>query len=177
VVRVLSAVTRSLFIMSEARFATVPFSIPFEVEESRNDRSPLGLNTKSFIDQAKAFLDVASIYGYLVRHQLTVPLCSLIIGFVSAYDAYLTVMYVDSLQGMELNPVGRYMMGLDDPIIGENPQIAMFLGCKFAGTVIVLFVLQILWIWRRPLSSMVAMKVAFAQTLLACMLLFGPHRL
>jgi hypothetical protein len=52
----------------------------------------------------------------------------------------------------------------------------MFLGCKFAGTVLVLFVLQILWIWRRHLSSMVAMKVAFAQTLLAFMLLFGSDK-
>ena len=96
--------------------------------------------------------------------------------FVSAYDSYLTVMYVDSLQSLELNPVGRYMMGLDDPLTGCTPHIAVFLGCKFAGTILVLFVLQLLWVWRRQLSSMVAMKVAFAQTLLAFMLLFGGHK-
>jgi len=165
--------------MSEVRLATVPFSIPYEQEIVDAGCSKLlpsrgGVGVPNRL--TGMLFELTKIYSYLVRHPLTVPLCSLIIGFVSAYDAYLTVMYVDSLQGMELNPVGRYMMGLDDPIIGENPQIAMFLGCKFAGTVIVLFVLQILWIWRRSLSSMVAMKVALAQTLLACMLLFGPHK-
>jgi hypothetical protein len=125
---------------------------------------------------AKTQIAVLQIYHRLLGHYLTVPLCSLLIGFVSAYDSYLTVMYVDSLQGLELNPVGRYMMGLDDPLSGDTPKIAMFLGCKFAGTIFVLFVLQVLWIWHKQFSSMVALKVAFAQTLLACMLLFGSDK-
>lgn len=124
----------------------------------------------------KTQVAVLQFYHRLLGHYLTVPLCSLLIGFVSAYDSYLTVMYVDSLQGLELNPVGRYMMGLDDPLRGDTPQIAVFLGCKFAGTIFVLFVLQVLWIWHKKFSSMVALKVAFAQTLLACMLLFGSDK-
>lgn len=129
-----------------------------------------------FQRQRSMLVEFARLYRQMVRHHLTVPICSLLIGFVSAYDSYLTVMYVDSLQSLELNPVGRYMMGLDDPLTGCTPHIAVFLGCKFAGTILVLFVLQLLWVWRRQLSSMVAMKVAFAQTLLAFMLLFGGHK-
>ena len=86
---------------------------------------------------------------------------------------HLTVMYVASLLSIELNPVGRYTMGLHDPLHDCTPHIATFLACKFARTVLVLFVLQLLWVWRRPLSNMVAMKVTFAQALPALMLLFG----
>jgi|LakMenEpi03Aug12_release.lakeMendotaPanAssembly.Ray.scaffolds.fasta_scaffold1096307_1 hypothetical protein len=160
--------------MSEVRFATVPFSVTLEMDKQFSDG---GIGKESIFEKPMAlWYEFVRVYRHLVRHHLTVPICSLLIGFVSAYDSYLTVMYVDSLQGLELNPVGRYMMGLDDPINGYTPHIAMFLGCKFAGTVLVLFVLQILWIWRRHLSSMVAMKVAFAQTLLAFMLLFGSDK-
>ena len=160
--------------MSEVRFATVPFSVTLEMDKQFSDG---GIGKGSIVEKSMAlWYEFVRVYRHLVRHHLTVPICSLLIGFVSAYDSYLTVMYVDSLQGLELNPVGRYMMGLDDPINGYTPHIAMFLGCKFAGTVLVLFVLQILWIWRRHLSSMVAMKVAFAQTLLAFMLLFGSDK-
>jgi hypothetical protein len=160
--------------MSEVRFATVPFSVTLEMDKQFSDG---GIGKGSIFEKSMTlWYEFVRVYRHLVRHHLTVPICSLLIGFVSAYDSYLTVMYVDSLQGLELNPVGRYMMGLDDPINGYTPHIAMFLGCKFAGTVLVLFVLQILWIWRRHLSSMVAMKVAFAQTLLAFMLLFGSDK-
>lgn len=160
--------------MSEVRFATVPFSVTLEMDKQCSDG---GIGKESIFEKSMAlWYEFVRVYRHLVRHHLTVPICSLLIGFVSAYDSYLTVMYVDSLQGLELNPVGRYMMGLDDPINGYTPHIAMFLGCKFAGTILVLFVLQILWIWRRHLSSMVAMKVAFAQTLLAFMLLFGSDK-
>lgn len=120
-------------------------------------------------------LDISERYHRLTSHSLTVPVCSLFIGLISAYDSYLTVKYVDFLQGLELNPIGRWLMGLDEPMMQESPQIALFLGCKFAGTVIVLFVLQMLWMWRRKLSGVVALKVAFAQFLLACVLLFWPN--
>lgn len=164
--------------MSEVRFATVPFTATFEMERPF---SGSGIQTaalkKRSASQACISLwrELLRMYRHLVGHHLTVPVCSLLIGFVSAYDSYLTVMYVDSLQSMELNPVGRYMMGLDDPLHDCTPHIATFLGCKFAGTVLVLFVLQLLWVWRRPLSNMVAMKVALAQALLALMLLFGSN--
>lgn len=160
--------------MSEVRFATVPFAATLEME---GPLSVQGTRRESIVQKSFSYwVEFVRFYRQLIRHHLTVPICSLLIGFVSAYDSYLTVMYVDSLQGLELNPVGRLMMGLDDPLNGYTPHIALFLGCKFAGTILVLFVLQILWIWRRQLSSMVALKVAAAQTLLAFMLLFGPHK-
>lgn len=160
--------------MSEVRFATVPFTATLEME---GPLSIHGMRRESIVQKSFSYwLEFVRFYRQLIRHHLTVPICSLLIGFVSAYDSYLTVMYVDSLQGLELNPVGRFMMGLDEPLNGYTPHIALFLGCKFAGTVLVLFILQILWIWRRQLGSMVALKVAAAQTLLAFMLLFGPHK-
>lgn len=160
--------------MSEVRFGAVSGGAALELKRpfTASCDSSVGL----FQRQRSMLVEFARLYRQMVRHHLTVPICSLLIGFVSAYDSYLTVMYVDSLQSLELNPVGRYMMGLDDPLTGGTPYIAVFLGCKFAGTILVLFVLQLLWVWRRQLSSMVAMKVAFAQTLLAFMLLFGGHK-
>lgn len=160
--------------MSEMRLATAPFSGSFEINGPFSTNELRTYPSRRANPRSIGF-ELLRWYRYLIRHRFTVPICSLLIGFVSAYDSYLTVMYVDSIQSLELNPVGRWMMGLDDPLNSYTPQIAFFLGCKFAGTVLVLFVLQILWIWRRHLSSMVALKVALAQTLLALMLLFGPN--
>lgn len=114
-------------------------------------------------------------YVFCIVHRLTVPICSLCIGLISAYDSYLTIKYFASLKALELNPVGRWMMGLDHgPIDGIN-HIALFLGCKFAGTVIVLFVLQMIWFWRRRWSGVIALKVALFQLALLLMLLFWPY--
>lgn len=114
-------------------------------------------------------------YACCTTHRLTVPICSLCIGLISAYDSYLTIKYFASLKALELNPVGRWMMGLDSGPIDGVSHIALFLGCKFAGTVIVLFVLQMIWFWRRRWSGVIALKVALFQLALLLMLLFWPY--
>lgn len=117
----------------------------------------------------------SAAYSYCIKHRLTVPICSLCIGLISAYDSYLTIKYVASLKALELNPIGRWLMGLDDGPVDGVSHIALFLGCKFAGTVIVLFLLQMIWFWRRRWSGVIALKVALFQLALLLMLLFWPY--
>jgi len=120
-------------------------------------------------------ISFSDAYAFCIAHRLTVPICSLCIGLISAYDSYLTIKYFASLKALEINPVGRWMMGLDSGPIDGVSHIALFLGCKFAGTVIVLFVLQMIWFWRRRWSGVIALKVALFQLALLLMLLFWPY--
>lgn len=66
------------------------------------------------------------------------PVLWIFIGSVSSYDAYLTLKYEDSIVAMELNPVGQFLLHLDE----GDPSL--FMAIKFAGTVIVLGVLNLL---------------------------------
>ena len=62
----------------------------------------------------------------------------LAIGFISAYDTYLGIKFKSSLYLMEENPIGRWLITLD------NKDVALFMGLKFAGTVLVLGILCLL---------------------------------
>lgn len=66
------------------------------------------------------------------------PVLWVFIGSVSSYDAYLTLKYEDSIVAMELNPIGQFLLHLDE----GDPSL--FMAIKFAGTVIVLGVLNLL---------------------------------
>ena len=73
-----------------------------------------------------------------------------VIATVSTYDCYLTVKYHKSLKEMENNPVGRWIMDLDRGVDVQAEGLALFLGLKVAGTLIVVFSLQAIErLWRR----------------------------
>jgi hypothetical protein len=99
--------------------------------------------------------------------------CKLIIGGVSAFDTYLTIKYAASLDIYELNPLGRWMMGLDDGPVAGTQQIAAFIGGKFLGTVLVLLALELVASWRARLSGMLALPVALFQLILLVHLTYG----
>lgn len=66
-----------------------------------------------------------------------------IIAIVAAYDIYLTFQYQKTLYEMELNPIGRWIMGLDNLKIPgvypvTPPNILPFVLLKSTGTIIVL---------------------------------------
>lgn len=97
-------------------------------------------------------------------------LCKLTIGVVSAYDIFLTVKYFESLPNMELNPVGRWLMMLDEGPDCRLHQIAAFIAAKFAGNFIALCVIELLAAWRPRMSTAVALSVAAFQIGLLCYL-------
>jgi hypothetical protein len=99
--------------------------------------------------------------------------CKAIIGCVSAFDTYLTMKYVISLETYEQNPIGRWLMGLDSGPVSDTQQIAAFITAKFLGTILVLLAIQGVAFWRVPLAGMIAIPVAAFQLSLVGHLLFG----
>jgi hypothetical protein len=98
----------------------------------------------------------------------------MIVGFVSAYDSYLTLKYCESLHVHELNPIGRWLMGLEWHKPSPDPAgTALFLACKFAGTVVVLGVLILLYRYRERMGLTVAGSLALFQLGLGMFLFFG----
>lgn len=81
----------------------------------------------------------------------------LVIGVVSAYDAFLAMKYRIDLPLMEQNLIGRALLELD----GDGP--AMFLGVKFVGTITVLGVLANLYHVRPQWAMTVAYGVSAFQ--------------
>ncbi|GIW98413.1 MAG: hypothetical protein KatS3mg111_1746 [Pirellulaceae bacterium] len=82
---------------------------------------------------------------------------------VASYDIFLTIKYVDSLPMMELNPIGRWLMRLDDGVEAELRQVAAFIAAKFLGTFLVIFILDLLWRWHAALASIAASGTALFQ--------------
>ena len=99
----------------------------------------------------------------------------LFVGLVSAYDGYLTVRYQHMLHILEENPVGRWMMDLDDGLVydrdygyvASNHKVAAFLGCKFAGTILALGLLLLVHRYQARLGLLVSGVIATLQGTLA----------
>ena len=95
------------------------------------------------------------------------------ISAVSIYDMALTIKYPFSLKELELNPVGRWMMGLDQIPCGGLPDLSYFLLAKFLGTWIVMSVLFWLVVRRKRIGHLVGLGVAACQLILAFYLHYG----
>ena len=111
----------------------------------------------------------------LVCNRWTLLVCKLLIGVVSAYDIYLTIKYVEYLGDYELNPVGRWLMGLDNGPSCELKQVAGFITAKFVGNFLVLCVIELVASWRHHLATAVAAPVVVFQMWLLYFLLYGTH--
>lgn len=97
------------------------------------------------------------------------PVLWLFIGTVSCYDAYLIIKYQQSIQVMELNPVGCWLMQAD------NGQPSLFLAAKFQGTIVVLGTLQLIHRRNIGLAHFMAASLALFQAgLLAFLTLSVP---
>jgi hypothetical protein len=96
-----------------------------------------------------------------------------VIGLVSLYDMYLTVLYASSLKYMERNPLGRWLMRLDDLPSGVIPDLTLFLSAKSMGTFLVLLIVTTLYCRRRRIGQPVALGVSLFQILLAGYLTLG----
>jgi hypothetical protein len=104
-----------------------------------------------------------------------VPLLMLLwagIGTVSVLDTYITVLTSTELNTMEVNPIARMLMDLSPhgkliyPAVSLQ-QIAVFVGFKFAGTLMVLGFLLCLYFWRQRTALAVSAGVCLFQVCLA----------
>jgi len=94
----------------------------------------------------------------------------LFIGLVSLFDGFLVVRFSDAILDHEKNPVGLYLLALND----GSPSI--FLRTKAAGTLVVLSVFAALYRYRPCWAVPVTRSVAFFQgSLLLYLLLATPY--
>ncbi|MCU0708833.1 MAG: hypothetical protein MUF23_11130 [Pirellula sp.] len=124
-------------------------------------------------------MDIAKRIGFSTRdkemvffdsvRQTSVPIAlhCFIIALVSIYDMYLTVKYAQYLKYMEQNPVGRWLMQLDQLKNGAMPDLTLFLSAKSVGTLLVLLILALLYHHRRRIGHPVALGVTSFQVVLA----------
>jgi hypothetical protein len=108
---------------------------------------------------------LGSVWGLLI--------CKCIILVVSALDIYLTVKYVEFLPELELNPVGRWLLGFDNGPVCKLQNAAAFITAKFAGNVLVLAIIEMLAHCRFRKVGFVAASVAFFQILLGLFLCYA----
>lgn len=96
-----------------------------------------------------------------------------VIGAISFYDMVLTVRYAESLKQLELNPVGRWLMQLDDIPGHAEPDLTFFLIAKGLGTAIVLLVIFMMTQRRARIGHPVGLGVSLCQVMLAMYLCYG----
>ena len=119
--------------------------------------------------------DLAAFFRRSATQEFVLLACCVVIGFVSSYDGYLTIRYHESLAQMEINPLGRTILQLDQDGGASAAALATFLGLKFAGTVVVICALQGIFRGHRRIGLTCAIAVAMVQVLLAFYLAFGEH--
>jgi len=93
--------------------------------------------------------------GYLPRAWF--PVLWSFIGLVSAVDSYFVVRFRDLLPELEENPVGRYLIEL------QNGRVDVLLRAKAAGTITVLGILAGLYIYRHRWTGLIAGSIASFQ--------------
>ncbi|MDX1927327.1 MAG: hypothetical protein SFV81_12470 [Pirellulaceae bacterium] len=108
---------------------------------------------------------LGSVWGLLA--------CKCIILAVSAMDIYLTVKYVEFMPQLELNPIGRWLLCVDQGPECKLQQAAAFITAKFAGNVLVLAIIEMLAHCRFRRVGFVAAAVALFQILLGIFLLYA----
>lgn len=108
-----------------------------------------------------------SVSNFLLTVYLTV------IGAISLYDMVLTVRYSETLKQLELNPIGRWLMQLDQIPKDSLPDLTFFLAAKGLGTVIVLLVIFLMTQRRARLGHPVGAGVSLCQIALAMYLCYG----
>jgi hypothetical protein len=84
-------------------------------------------------------------------------LSMLVIGFVSLFDTYLIWHFESEMLSMEENPIGYWLLELD------NGRIGIFVRTKLAGTICVLSTLLLMWRLRSRIVFPVTTSVASYQ--------------
>jgi hypothetical protein len=149
---------------SELRSRKLTFAAGFELDRL------VGLQTLrafavSLRENSKPWLRAPFAFWY--SSSIAIACYLSVVASVSFYDLFLTVKYAESLEHMEMNPVGRWLMGLDYLKFGQQPDITFFLAMKTFGTLVVLFVMYSLFKRATRIGHPVALGVASFQLVLA----------
>jgi hypothetical protein len=115
---------------------------------------------------------IAKPISYWRSSTFAIVLYLAIVAGVSIYDFILTIEYSHSLEYMEQNPVGRWLMGLDKLKFGQLPNIGLFLASKAIGTMVVLVTMYYLYTTKIRIGHPVALGVTVFQLLLLCYLTY-----
>jgi len=108
-----------------------------------------------------------------VLSNLLLSMHLVVIGAISFYDMVLTVRYAGSLKQLELNPIGRWLMQLDQIPRDASPDLTLFLLAKGLGTAIVLLAIFVMTQRRARLGHPVGLGVSLCQIMLAMYLCYG----
>ena len=84
----------------------------------------------------------------------------LAIGVISSVDLYWSIVYQSQLYEIELNPLGRLLISMD------NGGVSLFMAVKMLGTVAALGVLVVLYHWRQSIAWPVMISIFIFQLLL-----------
>ncbi|XZE19047.1 hypothetical protein SH449x_004357 [Pirellulaceae bacterium SH449] len=145
------------------------FDLNWEIAKSRSStRSEKYHNTKA------SQVDL----GRLPTNYIFALLYLMVIASVAIYDIYLTFQYQRTLYEMELNPIGRWIMGLDNLKIPgvypvQPPNVLPFILLKATGTVIVLGAVSFLVARWGRIGHGVGIGVSVFQLGLAAFLTFA----
>lgn len=135
--------------------------------------SKLNAIALSFQDSVKSFVSLSTVaFDRWRASWISLISYLLIVGGISFYDIYLTIKYAESLEQYEANPIGRWLMGLDQLARAECPDVTLFVGCKTIGTLFVLAVMAILVLRWARLGHPIAMGVSLFQLTLGYILTF-----
>jgi len=102
----------------------------------------------------------------MVRKIIFDILCWIIL-LVGAIDTYWLSKNRDSIMEFEKNPVGRYLISLDDG------DVSLFILCKFIGTFTVIYFLQKLFVKKKDSALAIALALALFQIFLLAYLYCG----
>lgn len=103
----------------------------------------------------------------------TISLQCTVVGLVSIYDMFLTVVYAPYLKSLEQNPIGRWLMQLDQISNHDSPDLTLFLFVKSLGTLLVIATVALLYCKYHRIGQPVAFGVTSFQVLLAMYLTFS----
>jgi hypothetical protein len=96
-------------------------------------------------------------------HKIILHICCAIIVIISAIDTYWLSKARDYIEEVEQNPVGRYLISLD------NGDVSLFILCKFLGTYIAVAATYAIYKKYPKYGMVVAVSLAVAQI---CLLLY-----
>jgi hypothetical protein len=148
-------------------------SIDLRTVLSRPLSSLAGAWISTAAPQPNAFSNAFARFGWPLASRAITPIYLFIIAAVSIYDMLLTIRYADTLKSLEQNPLGRWMMRLDEIEHGISPDLTLFLSVKSIGTILVMLALLALVRYRARLGHPVGLGVAMCQLVLLWYLTLG----
>lgn len=127
----------------------------------------------------KSFQELATnlqtSYGNWRKSAISTATYLIVIASVAIYDILLTIRYWESLKQLEENPIGRWLMNLDQVEQVAVSDLALFLFMKSIGTIIVLVAVYTLVRSRGRIGHPIAAGVSSFQLMLATYLTFSAN--